>query len=395
MQEKRLHWLTKLIYAAGRIKKSFRENPEGSSMALSVGLHLLAFLMLSFYCFDYQGSIFGNGEEISAGENLIKVDFIAEEKPQSAASNSTYSKFAATSRLKVSQNIKKGAKAEAKTQRKQVPKALAAVKPETPAVRPDIKKEMAVIELNEKLALSETRKNIKAIEIPEEVSRQLDKKLKSTAMFEDNGQTSAEAVVKKVIEASDAIENISLSKTEVKTLDPEGEMIASAAVGPVSKPVSDIESDEDLIPEASSETASDVNANNSKNGSSSRKAKSGSGAHGKPSGKGQSGLVFEMVANSSYDEIPSFLNGPPAIDYPKWAQEQGVEGTVKILLEILPNGEVGTVSKFESPISDRLAQYLIKQSEMWRFKPIYKNGRPLSGTVMVAVDFALGAGRAN
>ncbi|HOD40476.1 MAG TPA: hypothetical protein PKL57_07950, partial [Candidatus Wallbacteria bacterium] len=204
MQEKRLHWLTKLIYAAGRIKKSFRENPEGASMAVSAGLHLLAFLMLSFYCFDYQGSIFGNGEEISAGENLIKVDFIAEEKPQSAASNSTYSKFAATSRLKVSQNIKKGAKAEAKTQRKQVPKALAAVKPETPAVRPDIKKEMAVIELNEKLALSETRKNIKAIEIPEEVSRQLDKKLKSTAMFEDNGQTSAEAVVKKVIEASDA-----------------------------------------------------------------------------------------------------------------------------------------------------------------------------------------------
>ena len=250
---------------------------------------------------------------------------------------------------------------------------------------------MAAIDLNDSVSKN-AKKIVKTLEIPIETSRQLEKKFKNTAPFDGN-ETSGETMVKQVVEASDAIENISLSKAELKSFDAEGDLIASTAFAQAVKPAADIENDEALIPEGASENTADINPANSKNGTSPKKTKAGTGAYGKPSGTKPSGLVFEMVANSSYDEIPSFLNGPPAIDYPKWAQEQGIEGTVKIHLEILPSGEVGMISKFESPISDRLAQYLIKQAEMWRFKPIYKNGRPLSGTVMVAVDFSLKAGK--
>ena len=389
MQEKQRQWQNKLAAAAEYIKKSFREKPENASMAVSVALHLMLFTFFSFYCFNYQGTVFGNGEEIAAGENIIKVDFIVEQRPKSAAADTKYSKLAATNKIRPSANIKKGLKKENSALKKPSVKAAVRPKSETPPLRADIKKAMAAIDLDEKLIDKDVKKVVKAIEIPAEISRELDRKLRNTAPFEIIDGT-AEGIVKKVIDAGDELENISLSKTEIKTLDADGELVASLDFMPVSKPSSEIESDEDLIPQGASVNSAEINARNAKNGSTAKKSKAGTGAYGKPSGVKQ-GMKFEMVANSTYDEIPSFLNGPPAIDYPKWAQEQGVEGTVKILLEILPNGEVGMVSKFESPISDRLAQYLIKQSEMWRFKPIYKSGRPLSGTVMVAVDFSLGA----
>jgi TonB family protein len=391
MQEKQRQWRNKLAGAAEYIKNSFREKPHNSSMALSIAIHFMLFTFFSFYCFNYQGTVFGNGEEIASGENIIKVDFIVEEKPKSAEADSKYSKLAATNKIRPAADIKKGLKKENSTLKKPSIKTAVRPKSETPPLRADVKKEMAVIDLNEKLIDKDVKKVVKAIEIPAEISRELDIKLKNTAPYEINDGT-AEGIVKKVIDAGDALENISLSKTEIKTLDADGELVASLTVMPASKPSSEIESDDDLIPQGASEDSAQINVRNAKNGSVAKKTKAGTGAYGKPSGTKQ-GMKFEMLANSTYDEIPSFLNGPPAIDYPKWAQEQGVEGTVKILLEILPNGEVGMVSKFESPISDRLAQYLIKQSEMWRFKPIYKSGRPLSGTVMVAVDFSLGAGR--
>ncbi len=391
MQEKQRQWLTKAGLAAGSIKKWFSESPDRTSFAASVSLHLIIFAVLSFYGFDYQGTIFGNGAEISPGESVIKVDFIAEEKPRSAASSATYSKFAATSRLKTPAGIKKGVKKDGAAKKAPAPKAIARLSSEPAPARPDAKKEMAAIDLNDSVSKN-AKKIVKTLEIPIETSRQLEKKFKNTAPF-DRNETSGETMVKQVVEASDAIENISLSKAELKSFDAEGDLIASTAFAQAVKPAADIENDEALIPEGASENTADINPANSKNGTSPKKTKAGTGAYGKPSGTKPSGLVFEMVANSSYDEIPSFLNGPPAIDYPKWAQEQGIEGTVKIHLEILPSGEVGMISKFESPISDRLAQYLIKQAEMWRFKPIYKNGRPLSGTVMVAVDFSLKAGK--
>ncbi len=391
MREKQRQWRNKLAGAVEFIKKSFREKPQNSSLALSIAIHFMLFTFFSFYCLSYQGTVFGNGEEIASGENIIKVDFLVEEKPKSAEADSKYSKLAATNKIRPAANIKKGVKKETGEQKKLAVKAAVRPKSETPPLRAEVKKEMAAIDLNGKLIDKEVKKVVKAIEIPAEISKQLDKKLKNTAPYEFSDGT-AEGIVKKVIDAGEAIENISLSKTEIKTLDASGELVASLTVMPASKPAFEIESIEDLMPQGESEDSAQINVRNAKNGSAAKKTKAGTGAYGKPSAAKQ-GMKFEMVANSAYDEIPSFLNGPPAIDYPKWAQEQGVEGTVKILLEILPNGEVGMVSKFESPISDRLAQYLIKQSEMWRFKPIYKNGRPLSGTVMVAVDFSLGAGK--
>lgn len=390
MQEKRRQWLISAAEAARRAAKWFAKKPGRASLAASVAAHIVIFAALALFGFDYHGTIFGNGSEAAPGESLIKVDFIAEERPQSAASSATYNKFAATSRLKAPAGAKKGVKKESAARNAPAPRSLARAAAE-PSPAPDAKKELSVMEL--KGPDPKTAKKIaRALEIPLETSKQLEKKLKSPASFDDPG-ASGETLVKRVIEASDAIENISLSKAEMKSFDDAGELIASTAFAGAVKPAADFENDETLIPEGSSENTADLNRSSSKNGASPKKSRAGSGAYGKPSGSKPSGLVFEMVANSSYDEIPSFLNGPPAIDYPKWAQEQGAEGTVKILLEILPSGEVGMVSKFESPISDRLAQYLIKQAEMWRFKPIYKNGRPLSGTVMVAVDFSLTAGK--
>ncbi len=390
MSERKRQWHDKLFAATALIKKNSSENPENASIAISIFLHAVLFLFCSFYHFNYHGTISGNNEINAEGENIIKVDFIAGERPKAAAIDKAFAKLAATKKINPVSEAKKSRKKNVKVPAKPAPKKLPAGKNSLAASK-NVKKETLFIDDNSISDNKNAKKIIKAIEIPPELSKKLDEKLK-TAELNHNKETSSETLVKKIIDENEPLENLSLSKSEIKTLDISGELIASSSFTHAIKPETDIDIDDELFVSGTDEKSSELNVKNKKNGDAKKKTKAGSGAYGKPSG-GRQSMIFEMVENSSYDEIPSFLNGAPAIDYPKWAQEQGVEGTVKILLEILPDGEVGMVSKFESPISDRLAQYLIKQSEMWRFKPIYKNGRPLSGTVMVTVDFSLTASK--
>lgn len=104
------------------------------------------------------------------------------------------------------------------------------------------------------------------------------------------------------------------------------------------------------------------------------------------------GLEFGLLENSSYTLMPEFLWGAPEIAYPESARRRGSEGQVLLVLEILENGEVGMVRAAETPLDPELSDFLVRAAGGWRFKPMYRDGKPLTGTVSVRVRYTLDPG---
>lgn len=385
MADEALLKFASLLRSASRIIK---KDPETGALAASVTIHALMLLALSYFSFVPFGTPFGNGIEPGGEENAgVSVNYTppqssgkAEAKIQSAVLKTavTPKNISGTMVLAKSRPVKKPDEKQ--------PKKMAQLRPADTRSPIDVRAQKALSDndISEKIFPKHEKKSTAAIDIPVEIGKEIGKKLKS-ADYSDQENASTAEVNAKAINAPDSGDLLTLQKTDVKMIDEEGDLIASAAIGGMARKPSASDAGDEMMSETS-QVSSDARpaAGGKGNGK-----KGGTGAFGSPNGSRRSGIAFEMVENSTYNETPSFLNGPPDITYPKWAQEQGAEGTVMVVLEILPNGEVGSVTKHQSPISDRLAQDLIRQAEMWRFKPIYKNGKALSGSVMVSVDYSL------
>jgi TonB family protein len=104
------------------------------------------------------------------------------------------------------------------------------------------------------------------------------------------------------------------------------------------------------------------------------------------------GLEIGLLENSAYTLMPEFLWGTPEIAYPEWARRRGSEGQVLLVIEIRENGEVGMARAAETPLDPELSDFVTKEASTWRFKPMYKDGRALSGTVSVRVRCVLDGG---
>ena len=73
-------------------------------------------------------------------------------------------------------------------------------------------------------------------------------------------------------------------------------------------------------------------------------------------------------------------------DYPNWAKEREVEGTVEVMCMVLPSGEVATTVTWLTSGWSELDQSVLQAVGEWRFEPI--TGEEVqAGIVRVAFDF--------
>jgi len=113
----------------------------------------------------------------------------------------------------------------------------------------------------------------------------------------------------------------------------------------------------------------------------------------KPQGEKGSGMAREAYGTDHRDAriveaVPNYLINPKP-KYPKLAIRRGYEGTVILLVEVLPDGSVREVKILKSSGRRVLDQSALKTVRKWRFKPGTKGGRPVTMRVKVPVVFRL------
>lgn len=77
--------------------------------------------------------------------------------------------------------------------------------------------------------------------------------------------------------------------------------------------------------------------------------------------------------------------------YPAEAKEQGIEGTVKVKVQVLADGSVGNVEISKSSGSDILDNSVLEHVKDCDFDPAEKDGVPFASKVIIPVKFKLGA----
>ena len=89
------------------------------------------------------------------------------------------------------------------------------------------------------------------------------------------------------------------------------------------------------------------------------------------------------------------MGNNPRPEYPRLAREAGWEGTVVLMVEVMPDGKAGTVSLHKSsghPVLDEAAAGAV---QTWRFMPAMDGNFPVMSVVHLPVRFDLKAAQAN
>lgn len=98
-----------------------------------------------------------------------------------------------------------------------------------------------------------------------------------------------------------------------------------------------------------------------------------------------SGLVAESVP-------PGYQIGSqhtPAPGYPWNARRRGHEGKVVVRLDVDAEGHPGKIDLVESSGDDELDEAALETLRNWHLRPATVNGRPVSGRVLVPIQFKL------
>lgn len=107
----------------------------------------------------------------------------------------------------------------------------------------------------------------------------------------------------------------------------------------------------------------------------------------------QAGSAGKTVAESGEEAQPASEN--PAFRqrhkpvYPLAARKRGIEGTVRLRIEVLPNGEAGQVLITQSSGDESLDDSARNGVRLWRFNPALKGGKAVAGWVNTAVVYTL------
>ena len=96
--------------------------------------------------------------------------------------------------------------------------------------------------------------------------------------------------------------------------------------------------------------------------------------------------VVEVAAPAQVDPGYRSLFKPV---YPLSARRRGIEGTVVLRVEVLPNGEPGRVEVTQSSGNDSLDESARKAVEKLRFSPAQKGGKAIVGWANVPYQFKL------
>jgi len=91
-----------------------------------------------------------------------------------------------------------------------------------------------------------------------------------------------------------------------------------------------------------------------------------------------------------FDDPPRKIN-EAVLHYPKFAIDAGIQGTVVLEVEVLTNGNVGTVEVLKSilPGKGGLDEAAIEYARRLQFEPAKANGKPAISWITFPVDFFL------
>lgn len=96
------------------------------------------------------------------------------------------------------------------------------------------------------------------------------------------------------------------------------------------------------------------------------------------------------VAKKTFKEASPRYDLNPEPDYPEVARRRGQEGSVKLDVLVLANGEVGEVKLRQSSGYRKLDNAAIRAVRFWLFRPAMSISGPIESRVIVPVDFVLG-----
>lgn len=93
--------------------------------------------------------------------------------------------------------------------------------------------------------------------------------------------------------------------------------------------------------------------------------------------------------SSTATTLPMPIAGQtPAPRYPSRALRRGDSGTVRVRVEVGPDGRPSQVSVAQPSGSRDLDRAAVEAVRRWRFHPARRNGEPVPGTVIVPISFS-------
>ena len=101
------------------------------------------------------------------------------------------------------------------------------------------------------------------------------------------------------------------------------------------------------------------------------------------------GQLFTTGYHPNGFSLPTLKENPIPIRYPRWAVQEGWEGTFVIAVEVLKSGEVGRWSILQSTGYSLLDETATKTIRQWHFHPGIENGQAVVMCIQVPVRFEL------
>jgi protein TonB len=86
---------------------------------------------------------------------------------------------------------------------------------------------------------------------------------------------------------------------------------------------------------------------------------------------------------------PSYQGNPLKPPYPNLSRKRGEEGTVHLRVQVSSNGTPSSVTLAKSSGYSRLDNAAMRHVKQWQFTPAKKNGKAVTGTVIIPIRFRL------
>ena len=101
------------------------------------------------------------------------------------------------------------------------------------------------------------------------------------------------------------------------------------------------------------------------------------------------GNLFTTGYHPADFSLPTLKENPVPIRYPRWAVQEGWEGTFVIAIEVLKSGEAGRWKVMQSTGYSLLDEAAIKAIHQWHFHPATEKGQAVVICIQIPVHFEL------
>lgn len=105
--------------------------------------------------------------------------------------------------------------------------------------------------------------------------------------------------------------------------------------------------------------------------------------------QGRPGQIFSTGTHAPDFTLPSLKEDPAPVRYPRWAVQEGWEGTFSIAIEVKTDGTVGRWKVMQSTGYSLLDEAATAAVREWRFHPATEQGKAIVMCVQVPILFEL------